>query len=150
MSARHGTRAFPNDAFRLTGEEKLGDPVLGLGWILEVSHVGKPLAVQEFLRHILWREAGDRNLGYRRRGILQQMFHPGAPLGRVQLGFVYTEPCSSGTRGRPRSTEPSTECRSRRRGPCSAIRMLSTARICVTPRRSRDSCAWAARQPAAC
>src|SRR3989442_15928058 len=32
-----------------------------------------------------------------------------------RLSFVYTEPCSSGTRGRPRSTAPSTGSRSKTR-----------------------------------
>ena len=39
--------------------------------------------------------------------------------------FVYTELCSSGTRGRPPGTVPSTESHSRRREPCSVTPMAS-------------------------
>src|SRR3989442_10431345 len=82
------TSVGPNDRLMSTSpERKARGSSLGLGWTLEVSHVGKPLAVQEFLRHILWREAGDRNLGYRRRGILQQIFHPGRSTRSCPTGF---------------------------------------------------------------
>jgi len=59
--------------------------------------------------------------------------------------FVYTELCSSGTRGKQRSTAPSTESPLKRRRRSSVTRGPSMARICVTPRRSDDFCAWAVR-----